>query len=513
MTANHFFYFLFLVTYAQAKNNGSFPKDFLFGVATSAYQIEGAWDEDGKGENIWDHMVHQVPSPIKNNDTGDIACDSYHKYKEDVDILEDLGVNFYRFSISWSRILPTGYPSTVNKAGLEYYKNLTKELVSRNITPVATIFHWDLPQPLSEIDGWSNPRLADLFVEYSRIVIQGLPDVGVWITFNEPKQICHYGYGVGTVAPAIHSSGLREYWCAYTVLNAHAKTYHMYKSLNLKAPMGITIDCEWYEPLTDSVQDKQAAKRNLNFECGLYAHPLFIGDWPEDVKMRIYERSMAENYNTSRLPELTLAQISYIYGTTDFFGLNYYVTFTVADGKEGPTNVTSYDNDVRIVLGNVSNADIDVTGFPIVPLGLTKVLNHIKTEYNVPKILITEIGISDNGTLEDESRIKTLKNYFSAILDAVYDHDVNVIGVTIWSLMDNLEWLKGYSAHFGLYSVDFTDDNRTRTAKASAEYYKNVIKTKSIEDNSHSDGGQSITKVNGYVVGFIIVSFYFFKLW
>ncbi|CAG9829455.1 unnamed protein product [Diabrotica balteata] len=456
-------------------------------------------------------MVHQDPSPISNKDTGNIACDSYHKYKEDVDFLEDLGVNFYRFSISWSRILPTGYSNKVNQKGLQYYKDLTKELVNRNITPVATIFHWDLPQPLAGL-GWPNSNLAELFVEYAKIVIEELPDVGVWITFNEPKQICHFGYGTGMFAPGIHSSGVGEYECVYTVLKAHAETYYMYKALNRSAPMGITIDCEWYEPKSDSAADKEAAKRNVDFECGIYAHPIFVGDWPEDVKIRVYERSMRENYSKSRLPELTLSEISYILGTADFLGLNYYVTFTVTDDIEDLTNVTSYNNDVRVVLGNISNVESGSNGFPIVPWGLTKVLKYVKTEYNNPTILITEIGISDDGsTLKDEPRIKALTEYFSAILDSIYEDGVNVIGVTIWSLLDNFEWLNGYSARFGLYQVDFTNDTRPRTAKSSVEFFKNVIKTKSLD--SSNDGGSSINRVNGYVFGFIILSFYLFKLW
>uniref|UniRef100_A0A6P7HGE7 Myrosinase 1-like n=1 Tax=Diabrotica virgifera virgifera TaxID=50390 RepID=A0A6P7HGE7_DIAVI len=212
------------------KYNRKFPDNFRFGVATSAYQIEGAWNVDGKGESIWDTYVHRVPSPIKNGDTGDVACDSYYKYKEDVKLAADLGVKLYRFSISWSRVLPNGKADNISEIGLNYYKNLVKEIRKYNMIPVATIYHWDLPQKLyDEGIHWSNVSLVPHIVNYARIVIKNLPDVGIWITINEPKQICHLGYGNTLLAPGLNSSGVLEYQCAYVLVKSHAAIYRMYK--------------------------------------------------------------------------------------------------------------------------------------------------------------------------------------------------------------------------------------------------------------------------------------------
>lgn len=217
---------------AQDIDNRKFPPNFLFGTATAAYQIEGGWNEEGKGENIWDHMSHSPETLILQNQTGDVACDSYHKYKEDVRMLAYLGVTHYRFSISWSRILPTGYTNLINDAGVEYYKNLLSELKANNITPMVTLYHWDLPQSLQDLGGWPNPLLADIFAEYARVVFSLFGDeVKHWMTFNEIQQICHEGYGLGAKAPGIRASGIGEYRCGHVVIKAHAKAYHLYQRL------------------------------------------------------------------------------------------------------------------------------------------------------------------------------------------------------------------------------------------------------------------------------------------
>lgn len=213
-------------------DNRKFPPDFLFGVATAAYQIEGAWNLEGKGENIWDHMSHSSLTLINRNQSGDIACDSYHKYREDVRMLKNLGVNHYRFSISWSRILPTGYTNVINEAGVQYYRNLLTELKANNITPMVTLYHWDLPQPLQDLGGWPNPLLVDLFADYARVAFSLFGnEVKHWFTFNEIKQICQEGYGVGTKAPGIKAEGIAEYRCGHVIIKAHARAYHIYQRL------------------------------------------------------------------------------------------------------------------------------------------------------------------------------------------------------------------------------------------------------------------------------------------
>lgn len=232
--------------------------------------MEGAWNEDGKGENIWDHVAHTNPSFIKQNNSGDIACDSYHKYKEDVAMLKDLGVHFYRFSISWTRVLPYGLAgSPINQKGIDYYRNLTQELIDNGIEPMVTIFHWDTPQVLEEIGGWPNPELADHYVYYARLVFENLGDlVKLWFTFNEPKQICLQGYGTGEKAPGYNASGYADYECAHTVLKAHAKAYHMYDEEFREKQggrVGIVIDTPWFEPASGLPEDIEAAENAIQF--------------------------------------------------------------------------------------------------------------------------------------------------------------------------------------------------------------------------------------------------------
>ncbi|CAG9829454.1 unnamed protein product [Diabrotica balteata] len=486
--------------FSDAKNNGTFPSNFLFGVATSSFQIEGAWNEDGKGESMWDEFTHRVPSPIKNNDTADIACDSYHKYKEDVKLVADLGADFYRFSISWPRILPTGYTDNINQKGIQYYQNLVKEILKYNMIPIATLYHWELPQTLvaSNLD-WVNPDVIDIFVNYTRVVIQNLPDVGLWITVNEPKQICHHGYGEGKFAPGRNNSGVDDYQCDYVVLKAHAAAYHMYKEEfpHYQAKMSLTIDCEWYEPLTNSKEDINAARRNIDFECGLYSYPIYHGDWPPSVKERVKLRSELEGYNRSRLPEFTPEEINYIKGTSDLYLLNVYVAYLAKDVPEAPSNITSFRSDIKAELIQFPGTSVGVNGFPIVPWSVENVLKFIKDEYKDPDILITEVGTSEDGSsLEDDMRIDFYEEAFNAVLEAMYNYDVKVLGVTVWSLLDNLEWTDGYAAHFGLYHVNFTHPNRTRTPKKSAHYYTQVIKTKRL---LRADNGSNSNKISGFM--------------
>lgn len=251
--------------------NKKFPENFLFGTATAAYQIEGGWSDDGKGENIWDHLTHTYPDKIIDYENGDISCDSYHKYLEDVELLKNLNVTHYRFSLSWSRILPTGFINKINQAGVDYYKNLITALKTNGIEPFVTLYHWDLPQPLQDIGGWPNPLLADYFANYARLAFTLFGDqVKNWMTFNEPLQVCQGGYA-GIAAPAVVSDGIGDYLCAHTLLKAHARAYHIYDKefrASQNGRVSIVIDTSWIEPASDSKQDKKAAERVLQFQYG-----------------------------------------------------------------------------------------------------------------------------------------------------------------------------------------------------------------------------------------------------
>ncbi|XP_023312165.1 myrosinase 1-like [Anoplophora glabripennis] len=251
-------------------NSRYFPKNFKFGVANAAPQIEGGWNEDGKTESIWDHFVHTHPEKIVDRSTLDIACDSYHKYKEDVAMVKAMGLDYYRLSIAWARILPTGYPDKVNQAGVRYYKNLFAELKAVNVEPMVTLYHWDLPQTLEDqLGGWLNETVADLFAEYARLCFELFKDdVKMWITINEPKQVCQAGYGTGYLAPGVVSNGVGEYICARNVILAHAKAYHIYddefRATN-QGRIAMVIDTSWSEPGSDSEEDQEAAERMLQF--------------------------------------------------------------------------------------------------------------------------------------------------------------------------------------------------------------------------------------------------------
>ncbi|CAH1106430.1 unnamed protein product [Psylliodes chrysocephalus] len=403
------FFSLSLGEGVRLRNNGQFPRTFLFGAATASYQIEGAWREDGKGLSIWDEFTHRVPSPISNNDTGNIACDSYHRWKEDVHLTASLGVQYYRFSVSWTRLFPNGYVDKINEKGLRYYNNLIQEILRCGLIPVVTLFHWDLPLKLF-YDGlsWTNPELIDHYVNFTRVVIQNFPQVGRWITINEPRILCRFSYGEGILAPGIKESGILDYQCSYVILKAHAAVYRMYKKEfpNYKAPMSIVMDCQWYEPETKDPEDVAAAERQQQFECGMYYHPIFNGDWPPVVKARVAERSKKEGYKKTRLPQFTSEEIKFIKGTHDYLAINHYFTFLAGEEPEAPYTETHYENDVRVINSRMPNWELGSNSWAIVPWGARKVLNWIKQQYGDQDILITELGVADDGTsLEDDERI------------------------------------------------------------------------------------------------------------
>ncbi|XP_018573208.1 myrosinase 1-like isoform X3 [Anoplophora glabripennis] len=479
---------LIAISIAQDEtNNKFFPEDFLFGAATASYQVEGAWDEDGKGENIWDRFTHSYPELIANNDTGDVACDSYHKYKEDVAMLKELGVDFYRFSLSWSRILPTGFVNKINLPGVTYYKNLIKELKDNGIEPLITIYHWDLPQPLQDLGGWTSEVMVEAFAEYARLNFELFGDnVKYWLTFNEPIQTCLVGYGQGYFPPRIASPGIGEYICTHHVLKAHARTWHIYDQefrATQNGQVSITIPVGWEEPASDSEEDIAAAERALQFIYGWYANAIYNSDYPEIMKTRIAERSLAEGFNQSRLPAFTDEEIAYISGTFDFMGINMYTSSIAEAMDEVPIGEPNYNYDLGVK--NYQSDDWEscsASWLKVTPWGMRKILNWLKKTYNNPKIIITENGIADDGsTLEDDQRVRYYRDYLSNVRSAMED-GVNVIGYTAWSLMDNFEWLGGYTQKFGLFQVDFDNINRTRTPKSSVAYYKKVVETHCLVD-------------------------------
>ncbi|CAH2097133.1 unnamed protein product [Euphydryas editha] len=467
----------------------TFPEGFQFGASTAAYQIEGGWNEDGKGLSIWDVTTHMEPSPILDGSNGDIAANSYHLYKRDVEIMKEMGLNFYRFSISWPRILPTGFSNKINQAGLDYYNNLINEMLENGITPFLTIYHSDLPNDLQKLGGWTNPIIVDYFIDYAKVLFDLFGDrIKFWITINEPKQICYEGYGFVDKAPLLNMTGIGEYLCAKNILLAHARAYRLYDEQyrsKQNGVIGISISCSWYEPATDSVEDQQAALDARRFDWGQYGHPIFSkeGGFPIELKRNVDTKSAKQGFARSRLPKLSESEVEFIKGTSDFFGLNTYTTKLAYRNAslEGMYAVPSYRDDMGAILVKDDSWPQGASSWlQEVPWGITKVLREINELYGNPRVYITENGWSTTGGLLDDDRIRYLRNYLDAILDAI-DEGCNVKGYTVWSLIDNFEWLNGYSEKFGIYEVDFSSPNRTRTPRKSAFVYKEIIRTKALD--------------------------------
>ncbi|KAJ0182235.1 hypothetical protein K1T71_001604 [Dendrolimus kikuchii] len=465
-----------------------FREDFLFGVATAAYQIEGAWNISGKGESIWDTYTHGHPERVFDHKNGDVAADSYHLFKEDVRLMKELNVSYYRFSISWPRLLPTGLSNEINKDGVRYYMDLIDELKRNRIEPLVTMYHWDLPQNLQYLGGWTNPIMADYFVDYARVLFKTFGSkVQGWITFNEPLSFCHDGYG-GNDAPGGRSSGFEDYMCGHNVLRAHGMVYHLYQKEFKQEQRGyifITLDFSWFEPLTTSDADKAAAETARQFNFGWFANPILSeqGDYPPIMRKRIDAMSKKQGYIRSRLPTFTEEEIQMIRGSYDYLGFNHYTTYLVSWAEEKFGSSPSFEEDVGVKITQKEEwPKSNSSWLRIVPWGLRKSLNWIRHAYNNPITLITENGVSSEPGLHDLKRVNYIEGYLKSLYSAIQD-GCYVLGYTYWSLLDNFEWMRGYSERFGLYEVDYNSKSLTRTPRLSASYFNQITSTKCIPDD------------------------------
>jgi beta-glucosidase len=434
----------------------SFPRNFIWGCATSAYQVEGAWNLDGKGESIWDQFVH-TPGKIERGETGNIACDQYHRYKEDIDIMKQLGISAYRFSVSWPRIYPDG-KGKINSRGLDHYDKLVDSLLAAGITPWITLYHWDLPQKLQDEGGWPNRKLTDYFSEYAYTVAEKLADrVKYWITFNEPWVICHLAYGHGAHPPA-HKDMKEVLHSSYHLNLAHGKAYEALKSVNNGVKIGISeVNWNYY-----NIHNDEKSKKIIQFAHAennqIYWDPILKGTYP---------RTVASHYK-NKIPRINPDELK-IMNRYDFYGLQYYFDMIVSNGVIENRALNRY---------KYPKFDYTEMGWPVTPDGLYRQLMIMSEEYKVQNIVITENGsawqdiLNPEGKTADTKRQDFLIKHLYRVYQAIQD-GAPVTGYFVWSFMDNFEWTSGYRPRFGLVYTEYA--SQKRYIKDSGFLYQKII--------------------------------------
>ncbi|CAN4101175.1 unnamed protein product [Withania somnifera] len=466
-------------------SRNDFPPCFVFGSGSSAYQVEGAALEDGRTPSIWDAFSY---AGAYNGANGDVACDSYHKYKEDVKLMVDTGLEAYRFSISWSRLFPNGR-RPVNPQGLQYYNNLINELVSHGIQPHVTLCHFDLPQVLEdEYGGWLSQKIVKDFTAYADVCFKVFGDrVSYWTTVNEANVFILGGYDFGFTPPGHCSppSGFRPcstgnsstepYIAAHNILLTHSSVVRLYRRKYKSTQhgfVGLNLFAYRFIPHTNTMADEAATLRAYDFYVGWFTSPLIFGDYPVTMKRRV----------GSRMPNFTRQESKQIKGAVDFLGLNHYSTLTVKDLPGALERDFSYrdftiDSGAQLVFDHPG--DTPEGEFPVTQPGLQAVLEHLKKTCGNLPIYIHENGqmTPRNATLNDTSRVEYLHVYIRNLLDAMRNGS-NVRGYFSWSFLDGLELLDGYESGFGLYYVDLDDKNLTRYPKLSQHWYSNFLKGK-----------------------------------
>ncbi|MHA1805374.1 MAG: GH1 family beta-glucosidase [Promethearchaeota archaeon] len=449
-----------------------FPQGFMWGAATSSYQIEGAWNEDGKGESIWDQITHS-PGVIKNGDTGDIACNHYHRYEEDVRLMRELGLKAYRFSISWPRIFPTGKDS-VNWKGVEFYDKLINLLIENEIDPFITIYHWDLPLTLNKIGAWESLEVVDAYVNYADFLFNQFGDrVKYWITFNEPMIFTFYFYLAGfhgkrgNLAGAIRAS--------HMVNVAHARAIQAYRnSQHSEGKIGITLNLNPVYAESSSPLNEQATRLVDSLMNRWYLDPILKGEYPQDI-VELLSDKVDLSFITERDRELLGAHRG------DFLGINNYSCTRVDLKRERDLN-----NLIKLMSPRRPKKGVEVSdmGWEVYPEGLHDLLIRIDKDYDHPVIYITENGMACKddvimeGIVQDDDRISYIKRHLEAVHRAI-NKGVKLKGYFVWTLMDNFEWIEGYSKKFGLIKVDFA--TQERSWKKSAFWYKHVIQENGFE--------------------------------
>ncbi|MDW8325522.1 MAG: GH1 family beta-glucosidase [Anaerolineales bacterium] len=444
-----------------------FPANFLWGVATSAYQIEGAWNEDGRGESIWDRFCRR-PGNILNGENGDLACDHYHRWRDDVALMQSLGLKAYRFSIAWTRVLPEGC-GNVNAKGLDFYDRLVDALLAAGIAPNVTLNHWDLPQALQDLGGWPARDCAYRFADYAAVVFKRLGDrVRFWVTHNEPWCIAFLGYGNGHHAPGICDTS-QAYQTVHHLLLGHGLAVQAFRQGGYSGQIGIALNPQHYVAFSDREADVAARDRYYANAVSLFLDPIYYGRYPQSLM----------DWIGPHAPKMQAGDLDLIRRPLDFLGVNYYTTEVISHSVEGGVLKAHAQ---PLSAPGWSRTEM---GWGVNPPGLTAVLLDLKTKYGNPALYITENGCAFNdrpdgqGFCADTARINFLRDHIRAA-HAALQAGVDLRGYYVWSLLDNFEWAWGYSRRFGLVRVDY--ETQRRIPKQSAHWYREVIARNGLAD-------------------------------
>ncbi|XP_054815653.1 vicianin hydrolase-like [Prosopis cineraria] len=472
--------------YSVPFNRTLFPRDFVFGAGSSSYQNEGAVNIDGRGPSIWDTFTKQHPEKIVDHSTADVTVDFYHHYKTDIHLMKKIGLDSFRFSISWSRIFPEG-TGKVNELGVKFYNNVINELLANGIMPCVTLFHWDLPQALEDkYGGFLSPKIVDDFREYADFCFKTFGDrVKTWVTFNEPYVFVVSGYNGGTKAPGRCSnyvgnctagnSATEPYLASHHLLLAHAAAFTLYKTkyqATQKGKIGITLVTHWFKPKIKTMNNRVAANRALEFFLGWHADPIAYGDYPKSMRIRVGDR----------LPKFSKEESEMLKGSYDFLGMNYYTTNFAENSLSATTVNHSFTSDMHVTFSTARNGvsvgtPTALSWLYVCPRGIYELMIYMKLKYHNPPIYIHENGVAQANdaskslkeAIKDSIRIRYHDGHLRYLLQAVKE-GVNVKGYYAWAFSDNFEWEHGYTFRFGLTYVDY--NNMKRYLKYSAYWLK-----------------------------------------
>ena len=452
-----------------------FPDGFIWGAATASYQVEGAWNEDGKGESIWDRFSH-TPGNILNNDTGDVAVDHYHRYREDVALMQQMGLQAYRFSIAWPRILPKGR-GKINQKGIDFYSRLVDSLLAANIKPFATLYHWDLPQVLFEQGGWPVRSTAEAFVEYTDVITRALGDrVKHWMTHNEMSVVANLGYLMGNHAPGIKDDIHSTIKSAHHLLLSHGWAVPIIRQNSPGSEVGVVINANHTPSASVSVADRQLRLERDAIWVRMYLEALAGRHYPAELTHLISKQgTLPEESNYIQPGDMEI-----IATPIDFIGLNFYRRTVMRN-----TDVPESQNLPQTLFSAPEN-DQNYTemGWEVYPEGLLRVLGRLHFEYHIPKIYITENGCSysdapgEDGRVRDVRRTQYLRDHLQVAHKAI-QIGIPLAGYFVWSLFDNFEWAYGYAQRFGIVWVDY--ETQERIIKDSGHWYSQVIRSNAVD--------------------------------